>query len=63
MYARGKGVAQNPVEAHAWLELAAMNGTEPARKHLAKLESEMSLLERIEATRRARQLFDQLKRR
>jgi TPR repeat protein len=42
MYTTATGVIRDPVQAHAWWNLAAANGDPEARRNLAALEKEMT---------------------
>ena len=57
MYANGNGVLKDPVEAHAWCNIAGVRGDEKAQKARDFLEEKMTK-EQIEgATKRARELM------
>jgi TonB family protein len=49
IYARGEGVAKDPILAHAWLSLANAQGDERARAQLQALESSMTPQQKIES--------------
>ena len=53
-YCSGAGVAQNLVEAHKWFNIAAMKGSDSARRYRLDIAAEMSLEEIAEAQRMAR---------
>ena len=55
MYSIGKGVPVDLIEAHKWLNLAAMKGLREAQACRAELAAEMSPLEVAEAQRMARE--------
>ncbi len=55
MYQEGTGVAQNPVRAHMWHNLAAANGNEKARAWRDKLFSQLTLAQTAEAQELAKQ--------
>ncbi|QCI78938.1 sel1 repeat family protein [Hankyongella ginsenosidimutans] len=54
-YALGRGVEPNLIEAHKWLNLAAMKGVKAAQTVRAELAAEMSACEIAEAQRMARE--------
>ena len=57
LYDRGQGVAENPVEAEKWLDLAAARAPKPKREYWATMRDtiagKMTLDELAEARRRA----------
>ena len=53
-YCLGRGVEQNNVTAHKWLNLAAMKGNDTAKQYRLELAREMSAGEIAEAQRQAR---------
>ena len=55
MYATGRDVPVNLVEAHKWFNIAAVRGSEDAKRHRVELAVEMSKPEIAEAQRRARE--------
>jgi TPR repeat protein len=55
LYVTGDGVAQDPIEAHKWFQIASQRGDTSAQANLAKSESALSLLQIKEAQRRANQ--------
>ncbi len=58
-YALGRGVEPNLVEAHKWLNLAAMKGIKAAQAIRAEVAAEMSPCEIAEAQRMAREWLSQ----
>jgi TPR repeat protein len=60
MYANGRGVIKDPVEAHKWFNVAGASGDEDARENLAILEKDMTREQKAEATKLAREFFEQL---
>jgi uncharacterized protein len=54
MYSTGRGVDLDLVEAHKWLNLAALRGNDAARRYRHEISREMSKREIGEAQRRAR---------
>lgn len=55
MYAVGRDVEQNLVEAHKWLNIAALRGSESAARYRRELSGEMSSSEIAAAQRQARE--------
>jgi TPR repeat protein len=53
-YCSGTGVAQNLVEAHKWFNIAAMKGSDSAKRYRLDIAAEMSMEEIAEAQRMAR---------
>jgi uncharacterized protein len=53
-FSLGRGVALNVVEAHKWLNLAAMKGSKAALQYRSELAREMSASQVAEALRQAR---------
>ena len=56
-YAKGDGVLKDPVEAHAWCNIAGVRGEEKAQKARDSLEEKMTKEQIAEATKRARELM------
>lgn len=56
-YSLGRGVAQDNVTAHMWLNLAAMKGSRSALQYRSELSREMSASQVAEALRQARALL------
>lgn len=54
-YSTGRGVPVDLVEAHKWLNLAAMDGNEEARRLRAEIARDMTAEEIADAQRRARE--------
>ncbi len=54
MYANGRGVPEDYVQAHLWVNLAAAQGHEPARKYRDRLATRMTTAQLAEAQRLAR---------
>ncbi len=55
MYAVGRDVEQNLVEAHKWLNIAAFRGSENAARYRRELSDEMSTSDIALAQRQARE--------
>lgn len=55
MYATGREVQVNLVEAHKWFNIAAARGSDDAKRYRLELSGEMSKPEIAEAQRRARE--------
>lgn len=53
-YCSGTGVAQNLIEAHKWFNIAAMKGSDSARRYRLDIAAEMSAEDIAEAQRKAR---------
>ena len=60
MYANGKDVAQDTVEAYAWFAVAAANGYEHAKDNLAMVKSRLDQDQLAVAQQRATQLFEKI---
>jgi uncharacterized protein len=56
-YCLGRGVSQNYVEAHKWLNLAALKGSESAKQYRCEISAEMTSSEIADAQRQARALL------
>ncbi len=56
-YSLGRGVKQDNVLAHVWLNLAAMKGSKTALQYRCELAREMSASQVAEALRQARALL------
>ena len=56
-YCLGRGVSQNFVEAHKWLNLAALKGSESAKQYRCEISREMSAADVADAQRQARALL------
>ena len=54
-YCSGRDVDVNLVEAHKWFNLAAMRGSEDAKRYRLEIAGEMSRAEIAEAQRQARE--------
>jgi uncharacterized protein len=59
MYAAGREVAQDLVEAHKWFNLSAMKGHADARRHRGELTAELSKVQLARAQRLAREWLSQ----
>jgi hypothetical protein len=59
MYATGRQVALDLIEAHKWFNLAALRGNSEAKRYRAEIASELSKAEIAEAQRLARQYLTQ----
>ncbi len=55
MFSTGQGVPYDPVLAHQWFNLAAMQGSDEAKARRRELADEMSPEQIAEAQRRARE--------
>lgn len=55
MYAVGRDVEQNLIEAHKWLNIAAFRGSENAARYRRELAGEMSSIDIAAAQREARE--------
>lgn len=55
MYATGRDVDPDFVEAHKWFNLAAMRGSEEAVEHRRELSSQMTKDDIVHAQRQARE--------
>ncbi len=55
MYAKGHGVPQDDVQAHMWLNLAAVRGLETARTLRDRLAEKMTPAQLVDAERLARE--------
>ncbi|MCM5552155.1 sel1 repeat family protein [Pleomorphomonas sp. NRK KF1] len=55
MYAVGRDVEQNLIEAHKWFNIAAFRGSESAARYRRELADEMSSVEIAAAQREARE--------
>ncbi len=55
MYANGRGVPEDYVQAHLWANLAAAQGHEPARKYRDRLATRMTTAQLAAAQRLARE--------
>ncbi len=53
-YCSGAGVLQNLVQAHKWFNIAAMKGSNDARRYRLDIAAEMTIDEIAEAQRMAR---------
>ncbi len=53
-YCAGTGVAQNLVEAHKWFNIAALKGSDSAKRYRLDIAAEMTVEEIAEAQRMAR---------
>ena len=53
-YCSGAGVLQNLVQAHKWFNIAAMKGSDDARRYRLDIAAEMTMDEIAEAQRMAR---------
>ncbi len=53
-YCSGSGVLQNLVQAHKWFNIAAMKGSDSARRYRLDIAAEMTVDEIAEAQRMAR---------
>ena len=53
-YCSGSGVLQNLVQAHKWFNIAAMKGSDSARRYRLDIAAEMTMDEIAEAQRMAR---------
>ena len=53
-YCSGSGVLQNLVQAHQWFNIAAMKGSDCARRYRLDIAAEMTVDEIAEAQRMAR---------
>ncbi len=62
MYADGRGVIKDPVQAYVWFNVAGASGDETARKGLSLVEEEMIPEQKAQATKQARELFERLPR-
>ena len=60
MYANGKGVPKDLVQAHVWLNIAGANGNQSAKRYLMSVESGMAPDQKAEAMKLARKLFAKL---
>ena len=58
MYGKGEGVTQELVQAHMWLNLAAAQGDETARKNRDKLANEMTPADISKAQAMAREWME-----
>jgi uncharacterized protein len=56
-YCLGRGVAQDIVSAHKWLNIAAMKGSKAALQYRSELAREMSASQVAEALRQARAIL------
>ncbi len=56
-YSLGRGVVQDIISAHKWLNLAAMKGSKAALQYRGELAREMSASQVAEALRQARALL------
>ncbi len=56
-YCLGRGVSQNFVEAHKWLNLAALKGSVSAKQYRCEISAEMTSAEIADAQRQARALL------
>jgi hypothetical protein len=57
-FSTGQGAAVDYVAAHKWFNLAAMKGSDEARKWRAQISSEMDPAQIAEAQRQARKWLD-----
>lgn len=55
MYSAGRGVERNFVEAHKWLNIAALRGSVAARSYRSELAEEMTRADIAKAQRLARE--------
>jgi len=61
MYHLGGGVRRDPVEAHAWANIAALNGNEDSLKFRDAIEKELTKEQIAEATKRAKEILATIK--
>jgi uncharacterized protein len=59
-YCTGRDVPLDLVQAHKWFNLAAMRGSEEAKRYRLEISSEMSKAQIAEAQRQARQWLSSL---
>ncbi|MSU40672.1 MAG: hypothetical protein EXS28_03030 [Pedosphaera sp.] len=55
MYANGRGVAKDEVEAYKWWLLAGAQGLESAKKNILLIESDLTAAQRAEGQRLAKE--------
>jgi TPR repeat protein len=60
MYRKGEGVPKDLVQAHVWMNIAGAAGDEDAKRNLEILEEQMTLDQKAEAMKLARELFAKL---
>ena len=60
MYANGEGVPKDLVQAHVWWNIAGAKGSKNAKTNLVNVEKQMTLEQKAEAMKLARQLFAEL---
>jgi TPR repeat protein len=59
-YALGTGVPQNLIKAYVWLSLASANGSQPAKKALEEVRSEMTPQQVAQAQKEAAELLEKI---
>lgn len=55
LYATGRSVEYDPIEAHKWMNLAAMRGNAEAVRYRAEIASELAAQDIANAQKRARE--------
>jgi TPR repeat protein len=60
IYADGKGVPEDDIEAYAWYSVAAVNGNEKAKEELSKARAKLTTEQLAEGQKRASELFQQI---